>query len=52
MSEVKEETLAGKLYKNLISLAKEAKELGCGIYFNKEASNGYWYFYFTQDFWA
>lgn len=33
-------------------LAKEAKELGCGIYFNKEASNGYWYFYFTQDFGA
>ncbi len=31
-------------------LSKQSKELGCGIYFNKVSNNGFWYFYFTQDF--
>ena len=31
-------------------LAKDLKEMGCGIYFETKLKDGYWYFYFTQDF--
>ena len=31
-------------------LANDVLEMGCGIYFDTIAKDGYWYFNFTQDF--
>lgn len=31
-------------------LARDIDEIGCGIYFDKQLKDGYWYFNFTQDF--
>lgn len=31
-------------------LANDVDEIGCGIAFEQKTRNGYWYFYFTQDF--
>lgn len=31
-------------------LATDVHDMGCGISFEKEIKQGYWYFYFTQDF--
>lgn len=31
-------------------LASDINDMGCGIYFEQSIQQGYWYFYFTQDF--
>lgn len=31
-------------------LASDVNDMGCGLHFEKSLKQGYWYFYFTQDF--
>jgi uncharacterized protein YkwD len=31
-------------------LASDLDDMGCGIHFEENLDNGYWHFYFTQDF--
>jgi uncharacterized protein YkwD len=41
--------LSSKKHREII-IAKDVKELGCGVYFDHDIKEGYWYYNFTQNF--